>query len=74
MHEIYYDELEKYIDYEYYADWYDEVAVCVSFFLRHPELQKEDTASRLARLEQQARIAGDIGLLDFFDLGELGIN
>lgn len=67
MHDNYRNELEKYLDYELYDVWYDELTVCVSFFLRHLKLQNETVTLKLMKVEQQARMAKDVGLLDFFD-------
>lgn len=67
LHETYYEHLERYVNYACYDVWYDEVIVCVSFFLRNPHLQRETIRQRLNELEREARVRKEIGLLELFD-------
>jgi hypothetical protein len=66
MHEVYRDELERYLDYNIYDEWYDELTVSTSFFLRNPSLQNGTTALKLLELERRARSEKDLDLLEFF--------
>jgi len=68
MHETYRDELERYLDYGCFQEWYDEVTISASFFLRNPDCQSERGKLKLCELEQQARDAGDSDLLELFEV------
>jgi hypothetical protein len=66
MSSTYQNELEKYLDYHCYEDWYDEVAVSVSFFLRYPHFQTASVKLKLAELEKQARVQRENSLIELF--------
>jgi len=67
FHEMYRDELEKFLDYDLYEEWYDEVTMSVSFYLRHPELQSKVGKDRLDEVQRKATQAGEVDLIEFFD-------
>jgi hypothetical protein len=66
MHETYETTMEEFLNYELYDEWYDEVAVCTSFFVRNPQIRSGSVSDKLTQLRNRAAAGNDVGLLSLF--------